>query len=315
MRSVFFGTSEFAVPSLHACAASSDCRLVVTQPDRPAGRGHRVRETPVKAAARELAIPTLEPAQLRDALDALRALEPDIFALASYGKIVPQAILDLPRVGALNVHPSLLPLYRGATPLQTQLRDGVETSGVTIIVMDAGLDTGDIVAQRSTPIGPRETYGEIHDRLALLGAEMLAEAIAAAARGDLPRTPQAARGVPSEAVAATMTRPLRKEDLAIDWDWEARRIVDHVRAFAPAPAARADLCGEPVKILSAYVPDPARVRLTNDAGGGRPGALLGVIDDAALVACGDGAIALARLIPPNRAALDGATFARARSTR
>jgi len=305
LRSVFFGTSDFAVPSLRACAALTDCRLVVTQPDRPAGRGHKLQPTPVKRVAQELGIATLEPLRLRDALAALGACGADVFALASYGKIVPQAVLDLPRLGALNVHPSLLPLYRGATPLQAQLRDGVTQGGVTLILMDAGLDTGDVVLRRESAIGPDETYGELHDRLAELGAELLGEALLLAAQGPLPRTAQSAFGIAPERITATATRPLDKAALEVVWNWSARRIVDHVRSLAPQPGARAELSGERVKILQAGVAE-ASLPAT-------PGTLLGADAAAALVACGDGTVRVERIVPPNRGAMDGAAFVRSKA--
>ena len=168
----------------------------------------------MKLAARELGIATLEPERLREIAETLRGRAPDLFAVASYGKIVPQPILDIPALGALNVHPSLLPLYRGATPLQAQLRDGVALGGVSIILMDAGMDTGDIVVQRESPIGPRETYGELHERFAELGAALLSQAVAGAASGTLVRVPQA--GLRDEAeVARTATRPLAKGDYVL----------------------------------------------------------------------------------------------------
>jgi len=232
---------------------------------------------------------------MRDALPAVRALEAELFGVASYGKIVPQAMLDLPRLGALNVHPSLLPLYRGATPLQSQLRDGVRESGVTIILMDAGMDTGDIVLQERAPIGERETYGELHDRFAALGAALLGRAVRAAAAGTLARTPQAGRASDAE-IARTLTRPLRKEDLLVDWRRPAARVVDLVRSLAPQPGARALLEGEssPVKILEARV-----------AASAEPGTLA--------VRCGDGAfVVVERLVPPSRGATSGAAYAAAR---
>jgi methionyl-tRNA formyltransferase len=291
------------VPALRAFAASLYCRLVVTQPDRPAGRGQRLQPTPVKAAALELGLEVAAPERVRDVLPLLSALDADLFAVASYGKILPQALLDVPRGGALNVHPSLLPLYRGATPLQSQLRDGVTESGVTIILMDAGMDTGDIVLQERSPIAAGDTYGTLHDRFAQLGGDLLARACAQFADGTLVRVAQAGRA-PAELVAATLTRPLGKADLAIDWSWSAERVVNHVRAFAPAPAARAHLAGEPVKLLEARV-------AAGDASGARPGTILGTEGAAALVASGEGTVALLRLVPPNRPALDGASFARA----
>jgi len=261
---------------------------VVTQPDRPAGRGQRLQATPVKLAANALGIPTIEPEKLRDTVPLLGKEHADLFAVASYGKIVPQNVLDLAPRGALNVHPSLLPLYRGATPLQSQLRDGVTEGGVSIILMDAGMDTGDIVLQARSEIGPAETYGELHDRFALLGAELLSEACALATGEKLVRKPQAGLA-PAIDIARTATRPLGKEDLLIDWRWHAKRIVDHVRSLSPAPAARARLDGEAemVKILAARA-----------VSGHVPGELV--------VPCGGGEyVAIDRLVPPNRKAVSG----------
>jgi methionyl-tRNA formyltransferase len=306
MTGVFFGTSAFAVPSLQAFARAVDCKLVVTQPDKPSGRGHQLQPTPVKVAARELGLEMTEPEQLRDAIDSLRAIGADLFAVASYGKIIPQSILDLPRLGALNVHPSLLPLYRGATPLQAQLRDGVATGGVTIILMDAGMDTGDIVLQEKRPIAPDETYGDLHDQFAALGAELLAKASAELASGALQRTPQAGFADP-EAIAATATRPLTKSDLEVDWRWTATRIVNFVRSLSPAPAARAEIDGVRVKILRAKTGArkwPGVPHMVS-----RPGTLIGAADDAAVVTAGEGLVAVERLVSPNRAPVDGNTFA------
>ncbi|HMC45125.1 MAG TPA: methionyl-tRNA formyltransferase, partial [Caballeronia sp.] len=168
---------------------------VVTQPDRPSGRGHKLTPTPVKSAALALGLTVYEPLKLKVFADELRALDADVFAVASYGRILPQAVLDLPKTGiSFNVHPSLLPLYRGATPLQTAIRDGCTETGVTIMAMDAGMDTGDILVQERTPLQPKETYGELHDRLALLGAQLLGDAIARLLNGTLERTPQSASG-------------------------------------------------------------------------------------------------------------------------
>jgi len=300
VRGVFFGTSAFAVPALHAFARSIECRLVVTQPDRPSGRGRRMTPTPVKVAALELGIPTLEPLKLLDAMEPLRAARPELFAVASYGKIIPQSILDLPSRGALNVHPSLLPLYRGATPLQAQLRDGVEVGGVTIILMDAGMDTGDVVLQERIAIGSEETYGELHDRCAEIGARLLADATAQAADGALRRTPQAGLADP-ERIVATSTRPLTGADLELDWHWPAKRVVDFVRSLAPGPSARAVLAGERVKILRASIESAPSDRA--------PGAIVAIDGDAVLVRSGDGCVSVDRLVPPNRSAMSGAAFA------
>lgn len=314
-RVVFFGTSEFAVPSLRALHRRSDVLLVVTQPDRPSGRGQRLHPTPVKSAARELGVATIEPERLRDAVGALRGQRADLFAVASYGKIIPQALLDVPRLCALNVHPSLLPLYRGATPLQSALRDGRRESGVTIIVMDAGMDTGDVVLQERTPIGDDETYGELHDRLAALGAELLVRAADAAADGALERTPQRDFAVSEAEIAATLTRPLSKSDLLIDWASHAARIVDQIRALSPAPLARASFAGDPrpVKIERARVVSERDLQLLATSRR-EPGTLVTGVAYEPAVVCGDGFVVLERVIPPDRRSMTGREYASLRAT-
>jgi methionyl-tRNA formyltransferase len=244
--------------------------------------------TPVKAAALERGLTVYEPTKLKPFADDLRALAPEIFAVASYGRILPQIVLDVPSSGlAFNVHPSLLPLYRGATPLQTAIRDGRTETGVTIIAMDAGMDTGDILVQERTPLGARETYGELHDRLALLGADLLVRAIDAYANGALVRVPQTGE--------ASVTRPIGKDDLRIEWNAAPERIVDLVRSLAPAPGARAEIDGEPVKVLDARVARDGESGVTADDG---------------VVMNG---VVLVRVVPPNRSAMSGGAFARAKA--
>jgi methionyl-tRNA formyltransferase len=229
---------------------------VVTQPDRPAGRGYKLTPTPVRRAAEALGLRVLTPEKLRPFADEARALAPDAFVVASYGKIVPQALLDLVPI-AFNVHPSLLPLYRGATPIQTAIRDGRSETGTSIIAMDAGMDTGDLIGREREPIGPEETYGELHDRLAQRAVPMLLYALQLYAGGAYSRTPQAEEarklGITDDEIARTLTRPLRKEDLAIDWTRPPQAVVDHVRSLSPQPAARTDRFGEPLKVLRAHV--------------------------------------------------------------
>lgn len=214
--------------------AGDELVAVVTQPDRPAGRGHKLAPTPVKAAAGGATV--LAPTALRAFADELRALRPDLCVVASYGRIVPQALLEVVPLW-LNVHPSLLPLYRGATPIQSAIREGRHETGVTIIAMDAGMDTGDIVAQTAPlPIGDDETYGELHDRLALIAAGLLDGCVDAYAAGTLTRTPQ-------DGSRATVTRPLAKDDrLLAPYAREhgARACVDLVRSLAPRPGALLD---------------------------------------------------------------------------
>jgi methionyl-tRNA formyltransferase len=272
LKTLFFGTSAFAVPSLRVVAARTQLAGVVTQPDRPAGRGQQLRASPVKSAAMELDLPVREPLRLRAFADEL-AEGFDLFVVASYGRILPQGLLDLPRLGALNVHPSLLPKYRGASPIQTAIANGESETGVSIMLMDAGLDTGDVVLQARVPIESGETYGELHDRLATLGAQLLDQALDSAAHGELHGVRQSGE--------ASLTRPLSKEDLAVDLNWAPQRIVDRVRAFSPQPAARAVLDGEVVKILRAHVAP-------------------------------DGSLAIDELIAPNRGRMTGEAYRRSR---
>jgi methionyl-tRNA formyltransferase len=245
VRTLFFGTSAFAVPSLRVVAARTQLAGVVTQPDRPAGRGHRMRPSAVKSAAIELGARVYEPHRLRPFAREIAPEGWDLFVLASYGRVLPAELLQLPRLGSLNVHPSLLPKYRGATPIQSAIANGDAETGVSIMLMDAGLDTGDVVLQDRVAIEPGEIYGELHDRLARLGAELLAKALDLVQAGDLPSRPQSGEAI--------LTRPVSKEDLLLDLDAPPQRIVDKVRAFSPRPAARAMLAGEMVKVLRAHV--------------------------------------------------------------
>jgi methionyl-tRNA formyltransferase len=249
---------------------------VVTQPDRPAQRGHKLTPSPVKTAALALGLRVYEPLRLRPFARDLAGERFDAFVVASYGRILPPALLEVPALGSLNVHPSLLPKYRGATPIQTALRNGDAQTGVSIILMDAGMDTGDIVLAQTVAIAADETFAELHDRLAVLGAELLAQGLELAAAGNLPRRPQS--GEPS------LTSPIAAGDLTIDWSWTPQRIVDHVRAFSPRPAARAVIDGEAVKILRAHV---AR----------------------------DGGLTIDELIAPNRGKMSGEAYAHSRQSR
>ena len=247
LSTYFFGSSEFAVPSLRETAQRTDLRGVVTQPERPSGRGHRLTPTPVKRAALELGVPVFEPTSMRAFHAEHREEAIGLIALASFGRILPAELLAWPRLGALNVHPSLLPLYRGATPIQSALRDEASETGLSIMLMDAGMDTGPLVAQERVAIGAQEEYGELHDRLAALGARMLGEAIVRAEAGSLTSQPQSGE--------TSTTRPLKKEDLIVDLTWPTSRLLAAVRAFAPAPLARAFVDGEWLKIVHAHDED------------------------------------------------------------
>ncbi len=250
----------------------------------------------MKHAAEARGLRVYTPTRLKPFADEARAAGAEAFVVASYGKIVPQTLLDAVPI-AFNVHPSLLPLYRGATPLQSAIRDGRLETGVTIIAMDAGMDTGEVLLQERTPIGPEETYGELHDRLAARGAELVVEALDRYANESLERKPQSAvareLGFSEEEVAATATRPLRKGDLMIDWSQPARRIVDTVRSLSPAPAARTEGAGERLKVLRAHVAADEEVAGT-------------------FCCAGDGRmVVLDLVVPPGRAPMPGDVYARA----
>jgi methionyl-tRNA formyltransferase len=250
----------------------------------------------VKRAAERLGLRVFTPERLKPFVDEARALAPDAFVVASYGRIVPQALLDLPPRGAFNVHPSLLPLYRGATPLQSAIRDGRTETGVSIILMDAGMDTGDVVLQERCALLPGETYGELHDRLAVRGAELLVEALALAERGTLERRPQESFGVAPDDVVRTLTRPLKKDDLVLDTGRDPATLLAQIRALAPAPAARLTVAGEPLKVLAARAAREGEL----------PGALTaddGIVHDG---------IVLLRVVAPNRPPMSGAAWSRSR---
>jgi methionyl-tRNA formyltransferase len=272
----------------------------------------------VKRAASVRGLRVLEPERLKPFVDEARALGADAFVVASYGKIVPQALLDVVPI-AFNVHPSLLPLYRGATPLQSAIRDGRTETGVTIIAMDAGMDTGDVLVQERTPIGPAETYGELHDRLAQRGAELVVDALDRYGSGTLTRVPQAevARrlGIGDDEIAATATRPLRKGDLEIDWGRSPDDVVALVRSLAPAPLARTTYIDEQIKVVAAHAVSLAALQDELGPHGaiqsnglsvsGWPGRelLYAVHGD-------DGAVVIDRLIAPNRGESAAAVYVR-----
>lgn len=283
MKSLFFGTTEFAVPSLDVLADRTALLGVVTQPDRPAGRGQRLAQSPVKRAALARSLRVYEPTDLRAFAAEIRDLDIDCCVVAAYGRILPRGLLDVPAMGSLGVHPSLLPRYRGATPIQAALLAGDRETGVTIMLMDAGMDTGDVVLQERVEIGPDEDFGALHSRLAVSGAHLLGEALE---RGERAKAFEA---VPQNG-PATSTRPIEKEDLEIDWKRPTRQIVDQVRAYAPRPAARGVLENVRVKILKAAVTSRS--------------------PDALFVPSGDGTVAIERVVAPNHAPETGASFAR-----
>jgi methionyl-tRNA formyltransferase len=232
LRIIFMGTAELSCASLEKLARDENLSVaaVVTQPDKPKGRELKLQFSSVKILAEKLSLKILQPAKARDEkfISELRELKPDVIVVVAYGQILPQSILDLPRFGCLNVHTSLLPKYRGASPIQSAILDGETETGVTIMKMDAGLDTGDILAQARTAILPEDNSQTVHDRLAQLGAELLAQTIPDFVAGKISPQPQPAAG-------ASYAAKIKKEDGKIDWNEPAEKILNRLRAFTPWP--------------------------------------------------------------------------------
>ncbi len=296
MRAIFFGSPEFAVPSLAALLEIAEVPLVVTQPDRRAGRGMRLRPPPVKQFALDHGISVSQPTRLRDEafLDALRQASADVAVVAAYGRILPPAVLTLPPKGCVNVHASLLPRWRGASPIHRAIVAGDRRSGVCLMQMDEGLDTGPVLACRATPIGPDETAGELSERLATLGATLLRERLADFVEGRLQPRPQPTEG-------ATLAPRLRREDGRIDWHAPARAVHDHIRGTNPWPGAWCEVGGRRLKLHRSSLQEP-------DAHLGPPGRIVQVLRDGPVVACGKGAVLLRELQWEGRKRLQGAAF-------
>jgi len=290
------GTPEFAVPALRAVAAACDVVRVVTQPDRPSGRGLKERESAVARAATELGLPLLRPDDMKDrhVVDELRESNADVFAVVAFGAILTPAVLALPRAGCVNLHGSLLPDYRGASPVQRALWDGRRETGVCTLFMDEGIDTGDVIDCRREPIRDDDDAASLGARLAVLGGPLLADSVVRVAAGQAPRAPQ-------DRAAGSYTAKLRKEDGVVDWSLPARVVWSHARAVTPWPGAAATFRGRRV-ILTRTQPDAT--------GGGVPGTLLEHQGDGVRVACADGALRVLRLKPEGRAELDAAEWAR-----
>jgi len=290
MRLAFMGSPDFAVPALRALhAAGHEIAAVYCQPPRPAGRGQKETPCPVHRAALELGLPVRTPARLkRDAAEhlAFAALSLDAAVVAAYGLILPKAMLDAPRLGCLNIHASLLPRWRGAAPIHAAILAGDAESGVTIMRMEEGLDTGPMLLKEAVPIGPGTTVQALHDALAGAGARLVLRAL----EEDPAPVPQPEDGV-------TYAPKLTKEDGRLDFTRDAPALERQVRALNPWPGTFFTFGGEQIRVLAARV----------EAGTGAPGT---VLDDAALVACGQGALRLARLQRPGRAPLDADAFLR-----
>ena len=278
MRLVFAGTPEFAVPCLRAACDKAEVVAVYTQPDRPAGRGRGLTPSPVKTEALARDIPVLQPENFRsaEAKAQLRVLRPELMVVVAYGLILPQSVLDIPEHGCWNVHASLLPRWRGAAPIQRAIEAGDTRSGVCLMQMEKGLDTGPVLLSQTLDIGPDETGGQLHDRLSALGAQVLGDALGLLrATIRLPPRPQPVEGV-------TYAHKLDKAEAKLDWSQPASVLANKIRAFHPWPMAEALLDGERVRIHAAAALDEAHDRV--------PGSLLRASREGIDIACGQGVL-------------------------
>lgn len=294
MRIVFMGTPDFAVPTLAEIVGSGH-DVVAAYTRAPAAGGRRGLDlvpSPVHRAAEKLGVPVLTPSTLRteEAVATFAAHEADVAVVVAYGRILPQAILDLPRLGCLNVHASLLPRWRGAAPIQRAIMAGDAESGVAVMKMEAGLDTGPVGLVERVAIGADMTAGELHDRLMIVGGDLMGRALAALERGALDFRPQPEAGV-------TYAAKIEKSETRIDWRQTARKVHDHIRGLSPFPGAWFELDGVRVKVL----------RSTLGAGAGKPGE---VLDDRLTVACGEGAVRLVEVQKAGSRALAAEEFLR-----
>jgi methionyl-tRNA formyltransferase len=289
LRIVFAGTPEFAAEHLKALLDTRHQIIAVySQPDRPAGRGQKLSPSPVKQLALQHEIPVYQPLSLRDpaAQAELAALEPDLMVVVAYGLILPQVVLDTPRLGCINSHASLLPRWRGAAPIQRAIEAGDTESGVTVMQMEAGLDTGPMLLKVSTPIGVDDTGGSLHDRLAAFGPRAVIEAIDGLAAGTLI-------GEVQDDGLATYAHKLNKDEARLDWTRPAGELERLIRAFNPWPICHSTLDGAPLKVLAAQLAD----------GQGAPGQILAADKNGLTVACGSAALRLTCLQLPGGKAL------------
>ncbi len=302
MKVIFAGTPEFAAVALAALhEAGIEIPLVLTQPDRPAGRGMQLQPSPVKQVAQRLGMPVAQPVSLRldgkypeDAAAAhalITGTEHQVMVVAAYGLILPASILQIPPQGCINIHASLLPRWRGAAPIHRAIEAGDRETGITIMQMDEGLDTGPMLLARSEPIAEDDTTGSLHDRLAAMGGQLIVEALQALSRGELQPVPQPAEGV-------TYAAKIAKDEAALDFRLPAPLLLRRIRAFNPFPGALAHIHDTPVKIWQASL----------EAGSGPPGEILALDSDGITVACGEGALRLHTLQKPGGKRLAAAQF-------
>lgn len=300
MRVLFMGTPDFS----RICLAGLECEGleivgVISQPDRPRGRGYTLTPSPVKAYALERGYPVYTPETLKDQAfaDLLSALDPEVIAVVAYGKLLPKSVLDYPKYGCVNVHTSLLPLYRGAAPMQRAIMDGRSETGITTMFMAQGLDTGDILECERTPIGENDNFEDIHDRLAQMGARLLPHTLLALQAGTLTPTSQTDEGT-------CYAEKITKDDCVIDFHKSAWDVHNLIRGLSPIPLAFTRLNGKMLKVSA------ARVAAT-DGVHGAPGTVI-ALDGEITVACGTGAVALTAVLPEGKGRMSAADFIRGR---
>ncbi len=300
MRTIFFGSPDFAVPCLEALHDISDVAVVVSQPDRPAGRGLAMRPPAVKKRALELGLEVWQPTKVRTAefAEKLRAIEADVAVVVAYGRIVPRAVLDAPNAGCVNVHASLLPHWRGAAPIQWSIVHGDEETGVTLMQMDDGMDTGPILATASTPIAPDDDAATLSDRLSKMGAELLREQLPRYVSGELTPHPQ-------DEGAATMAPLLKKGHGRIDWNKPARAVHNQIRGMNPWPGAHTVLGERRIKVHRTLAS-------TLDPEGAPPGQVIALDPEGILVACAEGTLEIQELQESGRKRVDARSFASGR---
>ncbi len=294
LRILFIGTSDFAVPALQALhSAGYAVQLAVTQPDKPAGRGLELKASPVKNKAVELGIVVFQPDKIKapDAVESLRKAEPDVTVVAAYGQILPSVVLQIPKVACLNIHGSILPKYRGAAPIHYAVIAGEKETGVTIMYMNEKMDEGDMLLVKKTPIGPEETTGEVHDRLAFLGAEGLLEALNLLREGKAPRVPQ-------DHSQATYAPSIKREFCRLDWGSPAVGVFNHVRGLSPWPGAETSWKGMELKVHKTSL----------EGRQGKPGEVLEVSKHGVVVAAGMDAVRLVEIQPPGKKKMNAFDF-------
>jgi len=307
-RIIFAGSPEFAVPALQGLVDSGHRVVaVLTQPDRPAGRGQKMRISPIKAHALGLGIEVLQPDRLSSDSEQqrLRNLQPDLMVVVAYGLILPRAILDIPEAGCINLHASLLPRWRGAAPIQSAILNGDQITGISLMKMDEGLDTGPVFSEKKIHIDPEETAGELHDRLAQLGADLLTESLEDLLNGHIAPVPQAVEG-------ASYAGRINKRDASIDWQQTAQCIHNQIRAYNPWPVAYTMLEGEMMRCWAATLPCP-KDNAANENSGNEPGTVIHTGPEGIDVQTSAGVIRLLSVQMPGRKKMTTADFLNGRN--